>query len=309
MQKYNSIVILGPTGSGKTKLSLSLANLLNGEIVNADSMQIYKYLNIGTAKATQQEQAAVKHHMLDIIDPKDSFSVSEFRNKTLQICEELINNNKTPIIVGGTGFYIESLLKNYSYGNIKDDDYRLYLNNLAKDKGNSFIFNMLKEIDPISATKLHENDLKRVIRALEINKVTGKTKSDIEKIDSENTSNSIIKPYIIGLTCDREILYDRINKRVDIMLDEGLLQEVKWCLDYGLNSTHQSMGGIGYKELFPYFNHECTLDDAIDKIKQHTRNYAKRQMTWFRKMKDINWYDINKFTTESIVDQILKVFK
>lgn len=306
MQKYNCIVILGPTGSGKTKLSLSLAKILNGEIVNADSMQIYKYLNIGTAKATESEQAIVKHHMLDIIDPKDNFSVSEFRDKTLQICGDLIKNNKMPIIVGGTGFYIESLLKNYSYGDIKDEDYRLHLNNIVNEKGCSFLFNMLKEIDPESANKLHENDIKRVIRALEIFKVTGKTKSEIENLDSNKTKDCFLKPYIIGLTCDREILYNRINARVDIMVNDGLVDEVKWCLDYGLNSSHQSMGGIGYKELFPYFAGESTLDNAIDKIKQHTRNYAKRQMTWFRRMNDINWFDINKFSTEKIIEIVIK---
>lgn len=309
--KYNSIIILGPTGSGKTNLSLKLAQLLNGEIINADSMQIYKYLNIGTAKATKEEQTVVKHHLIDIVDPKDSFSVSDFKTLALTKINELLSQNKMPIIVGGTGFYIQSLLTNFSYGDYKDEDYREYLLDLVKKNGNNHVYNMLKDIDPETASLLHENDVKRVIRALEIFKVTGKTKSEIVRQDSETQScnDNILKPFIIGLTCDRESLYERINKRVDIMVNEGLLNEIEWCLKYGLNQSHQSMGGIGYKELFPYFNGVASLDSCLELIKQHTRNYAKRQLTWFNKMQNINWFDILKLSKEQIVEKVVNEIK
>ena len=309
MKNYNCVIILGPTGSGKTNLSLKLANCVNGEIINADSMQVYKYLNIGTAKATQEEQQIAKHHLIDIIDPKDTFSVSEYKDLALNKCKELINKNTIPIIVGGTGFYIQSLITNLSYGDVKDDNYREELNRLIDINGREYIYNLLKEIDPKTAEKLHVNDVKRIVRALEIFKVTGKTKSQIECEDSAKSAFSFLKPYIIGLTCDREILYDRINKRVDLMIEGGLLDELKWCINYGLNLDHQSMGGIGYKELFPYFNNEISLTEAINNIKQHTRNYAKRQLTWFRNMDSINWYDISKNSINEILEDVLVKLK
>ena len=267
MENYNSIIILGPTGSGKTNISLKIAKKLNGEIINADSMQIYKDLDIGTAKVTKDEQKLIKHHLIDIVSPFSEFSVSDYRDLALEKCKELIDKNIIPIIVGGTGFYIQSLTSNFTYGDKKDDEYRKELENLVSKEGSNYIFSMLRQIDPESAQKLHPNDIKRVIRALEIYKTTGKTKSEIEKLDREKSSSqNFLNPLIIGLNCERKVLYNRLNLRVDQMVKDGLVNEVESCFKNGLTIDNQSMNGIGYKELLDYFNQKCTLpyiDEAV----------------------------------------------
>ncbi len=310
MSKYNSIIILGPTGTGKTDISIKLAELLGGEIINADSMQIYKYLNIGTAKATAKEQSLIKHHLLDIVEPNSTFSVSEYKSLALEKCRELINNNITPIIVGGTGFYIESLLSNFTYGDIRDDNYRKQLTEMANKNGKQFVYEILMEKDPDTAKKLHYNDIKRVIRALEILKVTGKTKSELVlKDQSCSNSKTFLNPLIIGLNGDREKLYERLNLRVDIMVKNGLVDEVKNCKNMGLTLKDQSMAGIGYKELLNYIDGKCDFNTAIENIKLNTRHYAKRQLTWFNHMKDIKWFDIFKKSKDEIVSAIIELYE
>lgn len=310
MSKYNSIIILGPTGTGKTDISIKLAELIGGEIINADSMQIYKYLNIGTAKATAKEQSLIKHHLLDIVEPNSTFSVSEYKSLALEKCRELINNNITPIIVGGTGFYIESLLSNFTYGDIKDDNYRKQLTEIANKNGKQFVYEILMEKDPDTAKKLHYNDIKRVIRALEILKVTGKTKSELVLKDQcSSNSKTFLNPLIIGLNGDREKLYERLNLRVDIMVKNGLVDEVKNCKNMGLTLKDQSMAGIGYKELLNYIDGKCDFNTAIENIKLNTRHYAKRQLTWFNHMKDIKWFDIFKKSKDEIVSAIIELYE
>ena len=223
---FDSIIILGPTASGKTSISIKLAKLLNTEIINADSMQIYKNLNIGTAKPSKSEQDGIKHNLLDFVEPNKEFSVEQYRELALPIIKNLINNKKVPIIVGGTGFYIESLLNNYSYGkSTKNIEIREKYNKLALDYGNEYVYNILKKIDPVSAEKIHSNDLKRVIRAIEIFDTTGIKKSEISTM--QTNSKSPLNPLIIALNWNRDELYERINKRVNIMLENGLINEVK----------------------------------------------------------------------------------
>ncbi len=273
------IIICGPTASGKSDLALSVAKLLDTEIISADSMYIYKDLNIGTAKPTLQEMQGVKHHLIDVVSPYDNFSVSDYRNLALPIIKDLLSKGKTPIICGGTGFYINSILYDYSYGNSEANlEVRDKYMNLAQQKGNEYVYNILKEFDIDSANKLHPNDLKRVVRALEIYH-SGTKKSEIK---DQLVPKFDYLAYSIGF--DREILYSRINKRVDIMLQNGLIEEVEGLLKSGVTKQNQCMQAIGYKEIIDYIEGNCSLEKAIDDIKLNTRHYAKRQITYFKKL-------------------------
>lgn len=301
---YDSIIILGSTATGKTGLSIDLAKALNSEIINADSMYIYKDLNIGTAKPTDDEMAGVKHHLISFIEPTSTFNVSEYRDYVIKIINDMKSRNLIPIIVGGTGFYIDSLIKNYSYGGVeKNLALRKSLQDELEKFGKEYIYNKLKALDINAYNRLHINDTKRVIRAIEI-----ATLSANKNID--NLEEPVLKkPLLIGLNMPREILYDRINKRVDIMINNGLIDEIKALCSRGLNPIdHQSMKGIGYKELYDYLNGNSTLDDAIELIKQHTRNYAKRQVTWFKRNENINWFNIleDKDIVPKIIDMLNK---
>ena len=304
---YDSIIILGPTASGKTSLSITLAKKLNTEIVNADSMYIYKDLNIGTAKPTKIEMDNIIHHLIDFVDADKTYNVSQYRSDASRVILSITGRGFVPIIVGGTGLYMYSLINNYSYGEtIKNDTIRNELELLLEKSGKDYLYDELKKIDPETASKLHPNDTKRVIRALEIYRSSGSLKSDIQ-----NTSDPVLKnPLIIGLNCDRNYLYERIDARVDIMIQNGLIDEVKKLYEEKkLNpETHQSMKGIGYKELVSYFRGEISLEEAIEKIKQHSRNYAKRQITWFKRNTNIHWFDpINdKDILNKIIDLINK---
>lgn len=302
--KYNAIIILGPTASGKTNISLSLAKQLKGEIINADSMQIYKHFNIGTAKPTQKELNTINHHLFDFVEPTSEFSVSDYRELAENKFFELNNKKILPIFVGGTGFYINSLITNYSYGNsVKNNKIREKYNDILNTQGTDYLHNLLKKVDYESSLKIHKNDTKRVIRALEIFETTGKKKSEIENLNYE----SIIKPLIIGLTYPREILYNRINLRVDQMFKEGLLNEVS-DLYSKFSIKSQAFNGIGYKEFIPYFENKISLDDVSENIKMNTRRYAKRQLTWFRKTPNINWYDKSIIAEDEIILDIIKKF-
>lgn len=277
--KNKIIIICGPTASGKTALAVQVAKLLNSEVISADSMYIYKGLNIGTAKPTTQEMDGIKHHMIDVVSPFESFSVSDYKKLAQPIIDHLISKNKIPVICGGTGFYINSILYELSYGNSQSNLFaREKYNNLAKEHGNEYVYNILKEVDPLSANKLHYNDLKRVIRALEIYE-SGYKKSDIcDSLDSKYDYHAF------SINHERDVLYERINMRVENMINNGLIEETKSLIDMGIDNTHQCMQAIGYKELFDYFNGNATKEQVVELIKLNTRHYAKRQITFFKKL-------------------------
>lgn len=300
---FDSIIVLGPTATGKTSLAIKLANALSSEIVNADSMYIYKYFDIGTAKPNTKELSEAKHHLIGFLEPTECYSVANFRIDASKVIKEIWSKKMTPIIVGGTGFYIDSLIKSFSYGSVeKDVNLRNSLEAELSQFGNDYLYEKLKNIDPNSANKLHKNDTKRVIRALEIALSSNAKKSDIV-----NNSDIILQnPLIIGLNLDREILYDKINRRVDIMLNYGLVDEVKKLYSSGLTPENcNAMKGIGYKEIVSYFRGEYSLEVAIEKIKQHSRNYAKRQITWFKRNDRIHWFNP---CDADLVNKVLDLF-
>lgn len=289
------IVIAGPTASGKTSLSIELAKKIDGEIVNADSMQIYKYMDIGTAKPTVSERCGIAHHLIDIVMPSESFSVARYCELANEVISDIKRRKKTPIIVGGTGLYIDSLVNNIQFFDIKPDEkFRKSAEEEADAYGNAFLYGKLLKIDPESAKKIEVNDRKRIIRALEVYHLTKRTLSEQNAL-----SKSVKSPYsflMFAIDMDREVLYDRINRRVDVMIQNGLLDEVRYILSLGVKPTDTSMQAIGYKEIVKYINGEVSLDDAKENIKKSSRHYAKRQLTWFRRNDKINWInaDVNE---------------
>ena len=291
------LVLAGPTAVGKTALSIELAKRLNGEIVSTDSMQIYKYMDIGSAKITPEEMNGVHHHMIDVTTPDKPFSVVDYKNIAQPLIDDLLSQNKLPILTGGTGLYINALTCNMSFTEAgSDETYRLELEDLAKKHGDNYIHNMLKHIDPISYESIHPNNRKRVIRALETYKLTGKPFSSFKAKNSIYETPYNIYYYVLNM--DRAKLYDRINKRVDIMFEKGLLEEVKNLKAMGLTDDMQSMKGIGYKEVLYYLDGKISLEQCIEMIKQGSRNYAKRQLTWFRKDPRAIFIDKDTFASE-----------
>lgn len=291
--KNKIILIGGPTGVGKTALGIKLANMFNGEIISCDSIAIYKYLDIGSAKPTKEEQSMVIHHQIDIVNPNDEYSVAEFVQSTRKLIEEIISRNKVPIIVGGTGLYMKALLFPYEFMNSsKNEEIRHKYENMAKEFGKEYVYNYLKQIDSESALKLHSNDLKRVIRAIEIYETTGK-----KKVNNCN-KESLYDFHLIFLNGDRNEIYSKINKRVDLMIAGGLQNEVESLIkNFNLSKDNQSMQGIGYKEWFDYFDNKISKQQLIDNIKINSRHYAKRQITWFKQMPDVleyNYKDVNQ---------------
>ncbi|WP_017211603.1 tRNA (adenosine(37)-N6)-dimethylallyltransferase MiaA [Clostridium beijerinckii] len=302
--KQKLLVIGGPTAVGKTDLSIKLAKNLNGEIISADSMQIYKYMDIGSAKVTKDEMNGIKHYLIDAIEPDIPFSVADFKQLGEEALEKIMYSGKFPIISGGTGLYINSLTCNMTFTEAeKDESYREYLENLALEKGNEYIHEMLKDIDPRSYKEIHANNRKRVIRALEVFKLTNKPFSSYNVgLDFYNSEYDV---YYYVLTMNREKLYDRINKRVDLMMEKGLLNECIRLKEMGYNSDIQSMQGIGYKEILYYLEGKITLDKAIDMIKQGSRNYAKRQLTWFRRDERCIFLDKDIMSDDEILDKVI----
>lgn len=288
-EKHKVIVICGPTASGKTALSIELAKKIKGEIVSADSMQIYKDMDIGTAKPTKQEMGEIKHYLLDFVSPEDRYSVAQYKQDAKKAIKEIINKGKTPIIVGGTGLYVDSLIYEIEYNDIKlDEEYRKKLEKIAEEQGLEELYKKAVEIDPEAMKKISQNDKKRIMRVLEIYRSTGKTKTEQEK---ESRKNPVEYDYrVFAINWDREILYQRINKRVDIMVDQGLIEEVKEILNK-YDKFPTAMQGLGYKEVVDYLNGIYTKEEMIEKIKLETRRYAKRQLTWFRKNKQTIWLD------------------
>lgn len=291
-------VIGGPTASGKSKLAVELAKKINGEIISADSMQIYKEMNIGTAKITKEEMQGIKHYLIDIVSPNERYSVSNFKNDAELAIEEILKKDKTPIIVGGTGLYIDSLIYGIEFQDEEiDTEYREKLNKIAENEGLEKLYNKAKEIDPEAMKKISINDKKRIIRVLEIYHKTGKTKTKQEIESRKKELKYNFKVFAIDM--DREKLYSRIEKRVDMMVDEGLIGEVKGILEK-YNQFPTAMQGLGYKETVEYLQNKISKEEMIEKIKKETRHYAKRQLTWFRKNKTTIWLDGEKEPEENV---------
>ena len=288
MQKV--VVICGPTASGKTALSIELAKRINGEIVSADSMQIYDEMNIGTAKPDQEEMQGIKHYLIGNIKPTNRYSVSEFKKDAISAIKEIVSKEKMPIVVGGTGLYVNSLVYGIDYPEIQTNlEYRKKLEKIVEEKGLQYLFEKAVEIDKEAMKNISPNDKKRILRVLEIYKETGKTKTELER---ESRKNGIPYDYkIFAINMPREILYDRINRRVDIMIEKGLIDEVSSLYEKYGESLLTSMQAIGYKEVVEFLKGNCTKEEMIEKIKMETRRYAKRQLTWFRKIENIQWLD------------------
>ncbi len=293
-------MVCGPTASGKSGLGIEIAKKFGGEIVSADSMQIYKEMSIGTAKPSTSEMEGVIHHLIDIISVSDEYNVSQFVFDAQKCIDDIISKKRLPVIVGGTGLYIDSLINNVNFQSTDGSvEIREDLKRVLSEKGPEYLYDMLLKYDADAAKQIHKNNTKRVMRALEIVISTGKT---LKQVNNESLRKRKYSPLFIGLNyLERENLYNRINCRVDLMLEQGLLDEVKYISGLDLSST--ASGAIGYKELFDYLNGECSLESAVELLKQKTRNYAKRQLTWFKRNKEINWFypdsfsDMKKFTS------------
>ncbi|NLM72940.1 MAG: tRNA (adenosine(37)-N6)-dimethylallyltransferase MiaA [Clostridiaceae bacterium] len=297
------IVIAGPTASGKTDLAIELALKVNGEIISADSMQIYREMNIGTAKPTMEERKGIPHHMMDIVYPDEEFSVAQFQKGAKECIKDILSRGKVPIVAGGTGLYINTLVYNITFSEtITDWNYRKKLENIAREQGAEALHLLLQKVDPVSAEKIHPNNVKRVIRALEVYETTGKP------ISQHQMESRQIKPEydykIFGIEVDRDVLYSRIDVRVVKMMEMGLYEEVENILNKGYSPDLVSLQGIGYKEIIMAIQGECTLGEAVDKIKLNTRHLAKRQMTWFRKTENLKWMKTAEMDKRAMIKKL-----
>lgn len=300
------IILTGPTAVGKTNLSISLAKAVNGEIISADSMQVYKRMDIGSAKIREEEKEGVKHYLLDILEPSEEFNIVLFQKYAYEAMKEIYDKNKIPVIVGGTGFYIQSVLYDIDFTETdKNDELREKYENIAKEQGVEVLHGMLKKVDPLSAENIPMQNVKRVIRALEFYEET-KTPISLHNEEQRQKESPYNFAYFV-LNDEREKLYDRINLRVDLMVEEGLVDEVKSLKAEGLNSNMVSMQGLGYKEILDYLEGKITLDEALYIIKKNTRHFAKRQITWFKRERDVIWIDKQDYAynTEKILDNML----
>ena len=295
------VVILGPTATGKTALSIELAKKTDGEIISADSMYIYKRMNIGTAKPREEEMDGVTHHLIDLVNPEDEFSVYDYQIMSQRTIMDIKSRGKLPIVVGGTGLFIRALTEDFSLNNIPQDHrVREKFEQIMNEKGKEHLHGLLKEIDPFAHEKLHPNDYRRVIRALEVHELTG---TSIYKLQKKNIAQNDHILYI-GLTMDREKMYERINKRVDLMLEAGLVEEVKELLKAGVPQDCNSMKGIGYRQVLEYINGDLEYDKMVEILKRDTRHFAKRQLTWFNGMDNILWIDILEVGLEPAMGKI-----
>lgn len=305
MKKIPLIILTGPTAVGKTALSIELAKDLNAEIISADSMQIYEYMNIGSAKVTKEEMDGVTHHMIDEVKPDFPFSVSEFQDRANKYIKEVANKGKNVLVTGGTGLYLNSLIYNMDFAKSNSNSkIREELEEELSEKGIDYMHDKLKSLDSEAASRIHKNNTKRVIRALEVC-LDGKKMQDFS---NDLKYNEDYLPIIIVLNRHREILYNRINKRVDIMMEAGLIEEVKKLLDMGYDKTLISMQGIGYKEIVKYLEGEYTLEEAVEIIKRDSRRYAKRQITWFKRYKDSEWFDLEKYDNMELLKEDIMNF-
>ncbi len=306
-EKKKLIVIAGPTAVGKTRYSVELAKKIDAEIVSADSMQVYKYMDIGSAKVTEDEMQGVKHYLIDEIEPHEDYNVVKFQEMARKSLSEIYKKGKIPILCGGTGFYIQALLYDIDFTSENDkqsEAIREELEKTARDKGNAYLHAMLKEIDPESAQVIPENNLKRVIRAIEFYRLHNEKISDHNMREAEKRTESKFDLRFFVLTDDREKLYQRIDQRVDRMMENGLLDEVVSLKNMGVPRSSTAMQGIGYRELYSYLDGEISLDNAIELIKRNSRHYAKRQITWFKREQNVNWINISE--TKEITDEFEK---
>ncbi len=303
------IIIAGPTATGKTNLSISLAKSIGGEIISADSMQVYKGFDIGTAKITNDEMCKIKHYLIDEVEPDFNFNVYEFKSRAKRYIEKIYSEGKIPIIVGGTGFYIQSVLYDIDFEEETSNSYyRKELEELAASKGPLFLHNILREVDEDAANEIHYNNVKRVIRALEFFKENNQKISEHNKSQHEKKSPYNAAYFVINR--NREEVYNRINNRVDLMMEAGLLLEVKGLLDAGVSKDALSMQGLGYKEIVSFLDGVYSLDDAVNLIKQSSRHFAKRQITWFKREKDAIWIDADSFESkDELLEYILKILR
>ena len=296
------IVVAGPTAVGKTEYAIRIAEQFNGEIVSCDSMQLYKYMDIGSAKPTPEEQARAKHYLIDEIDPRDEFSVAIYQKMAKKYIEEIFAKGKTPIIAGGTGLYLNSLIYDMDFASpVHDDELRNKYYKMADEEGNQAVHDVLASKAPDIAARIHPNNVKKVIRALET------VETDGENIKEFSAVNNKCKDYDCLMLClnrDRQELYDRINLRVDMLVDMGLLDEVKSLMDMGFTTDNIAMKGIGYKEIIDYFNGEYDLETALELVKRNTRRYAKRQITWFKRYDDMKWFNLSEDSLEDILTWI-----
>lgn len=308
-EKKPIIILTGPTAVGKTALSIALAKAIDGEIISADSMQVYKQMDIGSAKITKDEMEGVPHHLVDVLDPREGFDVCRFQSMAKEALAGIYERGRVPIVVGGTGFYIQALLYDIDFTETEEDTaYRRELSEIARTEGNHALHEMLKQVDPESAEAIHENNVKRVIRALEFYQETG------EKISAHNEQQRLHEsPYqfcYFVLTDDRKTLYDRIDERVDLMLEQGLVAEVQALKEQGCRADMVSMKGLGYKEILAYLDGQISLEEAVYIIKRDTRHFAKRQLTWFRRERDVIWLDRQAYQDEaSILEAMLCILR
>lgn len=310
MKNTNKLIIItGPTGIGKTALSIELAKILNTEIISADSMQIYKYMDIGTGKVTKDESQGIKHHMLDVVYPDENYTVDDYKKDASKIVDSINLNKKIPVLVGGTGLYLESLIYKLNFNIAKPNQHlRDYYNKISIKHGPGYLHSILSKVDPVSAERIHPNQEVRIIRALEVFDQTSKPFSLFNDYNREYCNNLEFK-YIV-LNMDRDELYERINRRVDFMLENGLVKEVEDLLDKGYHKNLTSMQGIGYKEIVSYLQNELNYEDAIDLLKRNSRRYAKRQLTWFRREPSKIILDIKKDDSPTtILNKCLKIIE
>lgn len=303
------IVLTGPTAVGKTKLSIALAKAVNGEIISADSMQVYRHMDIGSAKIRPEEMQGVRHYLVDILEPTQDFNIVLFQKYAKQAITEIYEKEKIPIIVGGTGFYIQSVLYDIDFQESDEDTaLRAELEQLAREKGVEYLHDMLRECDPKAAQEIHANNVKRVIRAIEFHRQTGRKISEHNAAEREKKS-AYDSCYFV-LTDKRERLYENIDRRVDMMIGEGLVDEVRRLMDMGCRRDSTAMQGLGYKEVISYLAGEITLEEAVYTIKRDTRHFAKRQLTWFRRERDVIWIEKDKFAydDEKMLNYITKAF-
>lgn len=308
MSDRKIMILAGPTAVGKTEYSIELAKRIDGEIVSADSMQLYKFMDIGSAKPTEEERAAAVHYMVDRIDPREPFSVFSYREMAKQCIEEIFEKGKTPIVSGGTGLYINSLIYEMDFSSRPDnDDYRRYLEEISEREGPGALHDMLRNADPEAALRIHPNNVKKVIRALEM---LSQGQERVREFSESFVKTEDYDYCLIGLCRNREELYDRINRRVDILMEKGLTDEIRMLENMGLTEENISMKGIGYKELFGYLRGEYDLDEAVRLIKRNSRHYAKRQMTWLRRYDDLKWINLSEYdSVDAALNDILEYWR
>ena len=310
MEKEPLIILTGPTAAGKTELSIALAKKLNGAIISADSMQVYKYMNIGSAKIRPEEMQGVRHYLVDVLDPREEFHVARFQQMAKEAMDEIYRNGQLPIVVGGTGFYIQALLKDIDFDESSGElPCRKELEETARREGGAVLYERLKQVDPESAEAIHPNNVKRVIRALEFYQETGQPISVHNKEQKEKQPPYTYAYFV--LNDDRARLYERIDRRVDRMVEQGLVEEVRWLKEHGYDRSLVSMQGLGYKELFPYLDGTCSLEEAVEIIKRDTRHFAKRQITWFKREPDVIWLNQQEFgyDKEKILKRMLELWE